>query len=138
MKGRILVVDDTADSLMILRRMLEAQNFVVSTASSGTQALERLRNERPDAILLDVMMPDMSGIEVLQRIRSSPKTAHVPVILVTAKTQDDDMIVGYQHGADYYITKPCTAKQLMYGLQMVLAKSEQSSGNGSGESDTVA
>src|SRR5262249_60666316 len=86
--------------------------------------LEQLRTEVPDLILLDVMMPQMSGLEVLQRIKSTHATAKVPVIMVTAKMQDEDVMTGYQHGADYYITKPCTAKQLLYGIGLVLGRSD--------------
>jgi two-component system cell cycle response regulator len=136
MNSKILVVDDTPANLMVLRSMLEVNGFAVMTASSGPQALELLKTELPEAILLDVMMPEMSGIEVLQRIKNTPSMAHIPVILVTARTQDEDVLDGYQHGADYYITKPCTAKQLMYGLQMVMGK--PSAEAKSGESDKVA
>ena len=77
-----------------------------------------------DLVLLDVMMPEMSGIEVLQQIKDNSQTGRLPVILVTAKTHDEDVMVGYQYGADYYITKPFTAKQLLYGIDLVLGKGE--------------
>ena len=133
----ILVVDDTPDSLAVLRSMVEMHGYRARTASSGRQALDLLQSEIPDAILLDVMMPEMSGLEVLQRIKSTPSMAHVPVILVTAKTHDDDVMNGYQHGADYYITKPCTAKQLNFGLEMVLGKPKSSDAS-DGESGDLA
>lgn len=120
----ILVVDDNVDSIMILRSILESQGYTVRTAQSGVQALEELRNGPPDLILLDVMMPQMSGIEVLERIKTTHATSKVPVIMVTAKIQDEDVMTGYQHGADYYITKPCTAKQLLYGIGLVLDRIE--------------
>jgi DNA-binding response OmpR family regulator len=97
---------------------------VVRTAQSGVDALEVLTHEVPDLVLLDVMMPQMSGIEVLERIKTTHATSRVPVIMVTAKIQDDDVLTGYQHGADYYITKPCTAKQLLYGIGLVLGRVE--------------
>lgn len=122
MKRRVLVVDDNPDSLMVLRTILESNHFEVTTAGSGNEALGLLKAGAFDAVLLDVMMPDMSGLEVLERIRETPSVARIPVILVTAKTQDEDVLDGYQQGADYYITKPCTAKQVVYGLQMVLGK----------------
>jgi DNA-binding response OmpR family regulator len=68
------------------------------------------------------MMPEMSGFEVLEKIKAAHATSKVPVIMVTAKVQDDDVMTGYQHGADYYITKPCTAKQLLYGIGLVLGR----------------
>ena len=74
------------------------------------------------------MMPEMSGFEVLERIKTTHATSKVPVIMVTAKMQDEDVLTGYQHGADYYITKPCTAKQLLYGIGLVLDRVEAAAG----------
>jgi CheY-like chemotaxis protein len=122
MTGTVLIVDDNPDSIMVLRTILESKGFQVLSAGTGREALKVMEGQVPDAVLLDVMMPELSGIDVLKRMRINPATARVPVILVTAKGQDDDLLDGYQHGADYYITKPCTAKQLLYGLSMVLGK----------------
>ncbi len=124
MSKRILVVDDNADSIMILRSILEGQGFTVATAQSGMAALEEINQQIPDLVLLDVMMPEMSGIEVLERIKTTHATSKIPVIMVTAKVQDEDVMTGYQHGADYYITKPCTAKQVLYGIGLVLDRVE--------------
>ena len=124
MPKKILVVDDNIDSIMILRSILESQGYTVLTAQSGLEALEIVAREIPDLVLLDVMMPQMSGIEVLERIKTTHATSKVPVIMVTAKIQDEDVMTGYQHGADYYITKPCTAKQLLYGIGLVLDRLE--------------
>ena len=124
MSKKILVVDDNIDSIMILRSILESQGFTVLAAQSGLEALEIVARELPDLVLLDVMMPQMSGIEVLERIKTTHATSKVPVIMVTAKIQDEDVMTGYQHGADYYITKPCTAKQLLYGIGLVLDRLE--------------
>ena len=123
MLGTVLIVDDNPDSIMVLRTILESKDFKVLSASNGRDALSVMETQIPDAVLLDVMMPELSGIDVLKRMRSNAATARVPVILVTAKGQDEDLLDGYQHGADYYITKPCTAKQLLYGLSMVLGRS---------------
>ena len=124
MPKKILVVDDNIDSIMILRSILESQGFTVLTAQSGLEALEIVAREIPDLVLLDVTMPQISGIEVLERIKTTHATSKVPVIMVTAKIQDEDVMTGYQHGADYYITKPCTAKQLLYGIGLVLDRIE--------------
>lgn len=119
----ILVVDDNPDSITILQSILETRGYRVVVADSGTAALEKVQEEpRPDLVLLDVMMPEMNGLEVLQAIKETNATARVPVILVTAKTHDEDVLSGYQYGADYYITKPFTAKQLLYGIDLVLGK----------------
>lgn len=124
MPTRVLVVDDNPDSVIIMRGMLEPRGYAVTMASSGAQALEIIRREPPDVILLDVMMPEMSGLEVLEQLKEEYSTGRIPVILVTAKTQDDDVVKGYQVGADYYIPKPFTAKQLLYGVELVLGKSD--------------
>src|SRR5262245_8056134 len=100
MSRRILVVDDNVDSVLILRSILEGQGSLVRVAHSGREALTQLADEVPDIILLDVMMPEMSGLEVLERIRATHATAAVPVIMVTAKMQDEDVMAGYQVGAD--------------------------------------
>ena len=127
MSRKVLVVDDNLDSTMILRSILEGHGFAVAVAHSGAEALAQLERELPDAILLDVMMPEMSGFEVLKRVKSAHATSNIPVIMVTAKMQDDDVMSGYQCGADYYITKPCTAKQLLYGLGLVLGRADAGS-----------
>lgn len=109
---------------MILRSMLETAGHRVRVAENGMQALLLVEAERPDVIMLDVMMPVMSGIDVLRNLRMHEATASIPVILVTARTDDDDVMDGYQHGADYYITKPCTARQVSHGIALVLGEAE--------------
>jgi len=122
MAQKILIVDDNPDSVAIMRSILENRGYHVHVAASGTEALQVVRKEPLDLVLLDVMMPEMSGIEVLQQIKDNSQTGRLAVILVTAKTHDEDVMVGYQYGADYYITKPFTAKQLLYGIDLVLGK----------------
>ena len=124
MNERILVVDDNPDSITIMRTILESRGYGVMVANNGAEALAQLRTDPPDVVLLDVMMPEISGLEVLQQIKDDARTGRLPVILVTAKTHDDDVLSGYQFGADYYITKPFTAKQLLYGIDLVLGKGE--------------
>lgn len=118
----ILVVDDNDDSLRIIQAVLQNNGYEVEVERNGKGALERVRQKTPELMLLDVMMPEMSGIEVLEKLRSSPQTSRIPVILLTAKAQDEDVITGYQFGADYYITKPFTSKQLLYGIRLVLGQ----------------
>lgn len=120
MSALILVVDDNADNVNIAREILLSRGFEVRVAYDGQSALASVEQQRPDLVLLDVMMPQMSGMEVLDRLRANPATAGVPVILVTAKDQDEDLLAGYKYGADYYITKPFSAKQLLYGIGLVL------------------
>jgi two-component system sensor histidine kinase/response regulator len=138
MKRNILVVDDNHDSVLILRSLLETQGFEVATATTGAEALAQIERTIPDVVLLDVMMPEMSGFEVLDRIKTTHATSKVPVIMVTAKMQDEDVLTGYQHGADYYITKPCTAKQLLYGISLVLDRAGGSKVEVESESDSTS
>jgi two-component system sensor histidine kinase/response regulator len=120
MSTAVLLVDDNDDNLRIMREILVHRGYDVRVARDGQSALKLIDEQRPDVVLLDVMMPEMDGIEVLERLKTSPQNAAIPVILVTAKAQDEDLLAGYKFGADYYITKPFTAKQLLYGIGLVL------------------
>jgi DNA-binding response OmpR family regulator len=120
----VLVVDDNEDSIRIIETILHSAGFEVSVAKDGKQGIEVAEASPPELIILDIMMPVMDGVEALQKLRTSPKTSRIPVILLTAKAQDEDVIAGYQTGADYYMTKPFTAKQLLYGVRLVLGKAD--------------
>jgi DNA-binding response OmpR family regulator len=120
----VLVVDDNEDSLRIVESILRSAGFEVCVARDGKQGLEIAEASIPELIILDIMMPVMDGVEALHRLRDSPRTSRIPVILLTAKTQDEDVIAGYQTGADYYMTKPFTAKQLLYGVRLVLGQTD--------------
>ncbi|MCC6849150.1 MAG: response regulator [Deltaproteobacteria bacterium] len=120
MADTILVVDDSADIALISARMLTQRGFAVITAHTGAEALAMVARQRPSLVLLDVMMPGMSGLDVLRALKADPSTATIPIIMVTAKSTDDDLLSGYQQGADYYITKPFTADVLIYGVSLVL------------------
>jgi len=119
----ILVADDNEDNLQIISRILQSNGFEVIVERNGKDALERARQARPELIVMDVMMPEMSGTEVLTELRESAHTARIPVILLTAMSQNEDVIAGYQIGADYYMTKPYTSKELLYGVRLVLGRS---------------
>jgi two-component system, cell cycle response regulator len=106
MTARVLVVDDIFANLRLLEAKLSAEYFEVITASNGIEALECMHRCRPDIVLLDVMMPGMDGIEVCRRIKSNPKTHHVPIIMVTALDQADDRVRGLEAGADDFLSKP--------------------------------
>jgi two-component system, cell cycle response regulator len=106
MTGRVLVVDDIVANVKLLEARLSAEYFDVLTAHSGAQALAVLETQRVDVVLLDVMMPAMDGFEVCRRIKSSAKTLHVPVVMVTALDQTADKVQGLEAGADDFITKP--------------------------------
>ena len=120
----VLVVDDNEDNLRVTEEILKTHGFTVHTAHDGAGALRSIEQSHPSVVLLDVMLPDMDGMEVLDRLRSNSAHAQLPVILVTAKAQDEDVIAGYKIGADYYITKPFTARQLLHGIGLVLGTGE--------------
>ena len=117
---RVLVVDDVPSNVTVLTWMLMHQGYSVSSALSGQQALEMIAVERPDVILLDVSMPEMSGIEVCRRLKADAQLRLIPIILVTARTRDEDIIEGLNAGADDYITKPVTREVLSARLRSAL------------------
>lgn len=121
MSKTILVVEDDQDSKAALSAILEAFGYSVLGFSSGKEALEGVVGKKIDLALLDVMMPEMNGYELLQELKKKPEFASVPTIMVTARDRDDDVLEGYQYGADYYITKPYTSEQLKYGLELYLS-----------------
>ena len=100
MPEKILIIDDDLDTLRLVGLMLQKQGYIISAASNGAQGLAKAFEERPDLILLDVMMPDMDGYEVTRRLRKNPATVSIPVLLFTAKTQLDDKVMGFEVGAD--------------------------------------
>ncbi len=118
-KGTILVVDDNPDTVTLVEILLKAKGYGVQTAYSGMEVFSRLEEKKPDLIIIDVMMPQMGGLEVLTRLKKSADFSSILVILLTAKIQYDDMLGGYKLGADYYITKPFTSTQLINGINLV-------------------
>jgi pilus assembly protein CpaE len=120
---RILIVDDDRDSLKLIGLMLQRRGYQISAAQNGMQALAKAESEMPDLIILDVMMPDLDGFEVCRRLRANPKTAHTPIIMFTAKTQVNDKVLGFQAGADDYLTKPIHPAELSSRVEAVLLRS---------------
>jgi len=120
----IMVVDDNPDIITIVRTILEGKGFKVLSASSGAECLATLKTQKPDLIVLDIMMPDMDGLEVLTRLKATSEFSNVPVVLLTAKVQYEDVLGGYKLGADYYITKPFTSTQLINGINLLLGDSK--------------
>jgi CheY-like chemotaxis protein len=115
-KMSIMVVDDNPDLVEIIRMMLETSGFIVTCAYSGKDLFAGLEEQKPDLIILDIMMPQMDGLEVLTRLKEDQSTATIPVILLTAKVDYKDVLEGYQMGTNYYITKPFTKDQLLEGI----------------------
>lgn len=122
MTDKILIIDDDVDTLKLVGLMLERQGYQIAVASNGTLGLEKTTVERPDLILLDVMMPDMDGYEVTRRLRANPATAHIPIIMFTAKTMVDDKVAGFEAGVDDYLTKPTHPAELTAHVKAVLAR----------------
>ncbi|MGE5302898.1 MAG: response regulator [Alphaproteobacteria bacterium] len=121
-KKTIMVVDDNPDIITIVRTILEGKGYSVLSATSGPELLNMLKTQKPDLIILDIMMPEMDGLEVLSRLKGLTETATIPVILLTAKVQYEDVLGGYKLGADYYITKPFTSTQLVNGINLLLGE----------------
>jgi pilus assembly protein CpaE len=125
MAEKILIIDDDVDTLRLVGLMLQRQGYEISAASNGAQGLAKALEERPDLILLDVMMPDMDGYEVARRLRKNPVTVNVPILMFTAKTQLDDKVTGFEVGADDYLTKPTHPTELQAHVKALLARSAQ-------------
>ena len=122
-KPTILIVEDEAPLLTLLRYNLEKQGFRVEEATDGQEALLRVAESRPDLVLLDWMLPSLSGIEVCRQIRRKPATRDLPVIMVTARTEDQDAVRALDIGADDYITKPFVVDALLARIRALLRRS---------------
>jgi two-component system phosphate regulon response regulator PhoB len=118
----VLVVEDEAAIVTMLRYNLEKQGYRVAEAFDGREALTRIQEQQPDIVLLDWMLPQMSGIEVCRQIRRGPSTRDLPVIMVTARTEDQDAVRGLNAGADDYITKPFNIEALLARIRALLRR----------------
>ena len=121
-KGKILVVDDEIYIVHILDFSLGMEGYEVITALDGEQALEKVKTEKPDLIVLDIMMPKLDGYEVCKSIKSSADTQHIPVILLSAKGRNVDQKLGFDVGADDYITKPFSPRKLVERINQLLGQ----------------
>jgi two-component system, OmpR family, phosphate regulon response regulator PhoB len=119
----VLLVDDERDLLSVVDFNLRAAGLETLLATTGEQALSLIRRRIPDLVLLDLMLPDMSGTEVCRRIKSDPRTKHVPVVMLTAKGEEVDRVVGFELGADDYVTKPFSVRELVLRVKAVLRRS---------------
>jgi len=122
MAEKILVVDDDLDTLRLVGLMLERQGYQIMAASSAQQALNMIRADKPDLILLDLMMPEMDGIEMARQLRASPTTRDLLIIMFTAKSQIEDKLEGFDAGADDYLTKPTQPRELIAHVKAVLKR----------------
>src|SRR5512141_747371 len=122
MSEKILIIDDDLDTLRLVGLMLQRQGYQISAATNGQQGLDKAFEEDPDMILLDVMMPDMDGYEVTRRLRQNPSTMETPILMFTAKTQLDDKVIGFEVGANDYLTKPTHPSELQARVKALLSR----------------
>jgi len=117
MAKKIFIVEDELDFLSTLTERLEFEGFVVATAVDGEEALRKIPEEKPDLILLDIMLPEMNGYQVCRELKSNPETKTIPVVVVTAKSQESDKFWAKETGADDYLTKPFEMEELLQKIQ---------------------
>ncbi|HMB25496.1 MAG: response regulator [Chloroflexota bacterium] len=125
MSEKILIIDDDLDTLRLVGLMLQRQGYQISAATNGQQGLDKAFEEDPDLILLDVMMPDMDGYEVTRRLRQNPSTKETPILIFTAKSQLDDKVIGFEVGANDYLTKPTHPSELQARVKTLLARTSE-------------
>jgi DNA-binding response OmpR family regulator len=121
---KILVVDDEEDLLELLRFNLSGEGFSVTCAATGEEALEKVKEEAPDLILLDLMLPGMDGLQVTRRLKSQAVTKEIPIVMLTAKGEEGDIVKGLEMGADDYMTKPFSRKVLAARIRAVLRRKQ--------------
>ncbi len=121
----LLIVEDEADIADLLRRVFSKEGFEVGVARDGRAALESLRGDPPELVVLDWMLPELSGIEVLKELRADPATRMVPVIMLTARNEEIDRILGLELGADDYVTKPFSPRELVLRIRGLLKRGQK-------------
>jgi two-component system phosphate regulon response regulator PhoB len=130
---KILIVEDERDVLDLLTLNLrKAGGFIISTASDGAAGLQKARTEKPAFIILDLMLPKMPGLEVCKILKTDPGTRHIPIMMLTAKAEEIDRIVGLEFGADDYVTKPFSPREVVLRIKAILRR-----GRGESDEETV-
>ncbi len=119
---KILVVEDDSDARMMLSLALKSSGYIVLGAENGEEGIKLFKEEKPDLVILDVVMPMMDGWEVLRRIKAGFKSKRIPVIMVTGKSEDADKIKGYDYGADFYVTKPYNIQKLLPIIRDIISR----------------
>jgi DNA-binding response OmpR family regulator len=122
---KVLIVEDEPDIAQLVKLYLEKEGFRTTVANSGIDALKLMKAERPDLLILDLMLPEIDGIEVCKKIRTVPDTALLPIIMLTAKAEESDTIIGLELGADDYVTKPFTPKALVARVKALFRRLER-------------
>lgn len=128
MAAHILIVEDEPDLSATLEYNLQAQGYSTTVAPTGTAALAAAHRAHPDLVLLDVMLPDLSGLEVCRRLRSAPEHKDTPVLMLTARGEEIDRVLGFEVGADDYLTKPFSVRELLLRVQAILRRSRSAEG----------
>jgi two-component system alkaline phosphatase synthesis response regulator PhoP len=121
-KARILVVDDEEDIREMIRYSLSQEGYQVVSVESGEEAIDTARKHVPDVVLLDLMLPGVDGLEVCRQLKRMPETAHIPIVMITAKGEDIDIIIGLECGADDYVIKPFSSRVLLARIKTILRK----------------
>jgi len=121
----IIVIEDEKDILDVLEYNLKREGFRVSTSSDGKVGLKMVRQDKPDLVLLDIMLPEIDGLEICRILKSEPSTSAIPVIMVTAKEEESDVVLGLGLGADDYVTKPFSPKELIARIKALLRRSNE-------------
>ena len=128
MSENILIVDDEQDVLDLLAYNLQKAGFKTSVARDGATALQKARDTIPSLLVLDLMLPEIEGTEVCKQLRADPKTAAIPILMLTAKAEEVDRIVGLELGADDYVTKPFSPREMVLRIKKLLARTQGKSG----------
>ncbi len=122
---KIVIVEDDADIAQLVKLYLEKEGFRTATAKTGAEGLKLIKTDRPDMVILDLMLPEMDGLEVCKKIRSVPDTAMLPVLMLTSKAEESDTIIGLELGADDYVTKPFSPKALVARVKALFRRLER-------------
>ena len=120
MAKKILLVDDSSTVLLMERMILAAERFEITTASNGAEAVEQAKRDRPDLILMDIVMPRMNGLEACKALRENEATRSIPIILVTTRSELDTMELGFANGCNDYVTKPVNSTELLAKIRDIL------------------
>ncbi len=122
MSAKVLIVDDEIDLVGLVRYNLEKEGFTVLTAYDGKTAVGHIKSFQPDLLILDLMLPDMSGFQICQHIKADPRTKVIPVIMLTARSSENDRVSGFEAGADDYVVKPFSPKELVLRVKAMLGR----------------
>lgn len=120
MYGKLLVIEDDQVLAGLLQLMMEREGFIVASALDGAEGLKKAKEESPDLVILDIMMPGMDGYEVCRHLRADPQTAHLPILMLTARERPRDRNAGFEAGADDYLTKPFVLSELVSRIKSLL------------------